>query len=83
MPFALTEGQLGYVISQAIGNERPARPVATLLTRVTVDGTDGAMARPSKPIGPPEAERRIVQPGSCSRSQQRSCGHDHASRMRS
>ena len=49
---ALTEGQLGYVISQAIGNERPARPVATLLTRVTVDGTDGAMARPSKRIGP-------------------------------
>src|SRR3954469_17424018 len=50
---AQTEGMIGYIIEQELGNELPAdRPLATLLTMVEVDGDDPAFANPTKPIGP-------------------------------
>jgi carbamate kinase len=49
---AETEGMIGYLIEQALGNELPHREIATLLTQVEVDGSDPAFAKPSKPIGP-------------------------------
>ena len=57
---AETEGMIGYLVEQALGNRLPGRSVATLLTQVIVDATDPAFARPTKPIGPiyPEDEAR-------------------------
>lgn len=53
---AESEGELGYVLAQSLGNllrERGApRPVASLLTQVVVDASDPAFARPDKPVGP-------------------------------
>jgi len=53
---ALSQGQLGYLLAQALDNELrsrqlPAR-VLTLVTQVVVDGRDPAFRRPSKPVGP-------------------------------
>src|SRR4051794_24718476 len=48
---AETEGMIGYVLEQALGNVLPERDVVTVLTRVRVDGFDPAFALPSKPIG--------------------------------
>lgn len=50
---AETEGMLGYMIEQELGNLVPfERPFATMLTMVEVDPGDPAFANPSKPIGP-------------------------------
>jgi carbamate kinase len=50
---AETEGMIGYMIEQELGNRLPAgTPLATLLTQVEVDPADPAFASPSKPIGP-------------------------------
>jgi carbamate kinase len=50
---AQTEGMIGYIIEQELGNELPfARHLATLLTMIEVDGDDPAFANPTKPIGP-------------------------------
>ena len=49
---AETEGQIGYLIEQALTNRLPGRPIATLLTQVVVDRADPAFSRPTKPIGP-------------------------------
>lgn len=50
---AETEGMIGYMIEQELGNLLPAEtPLATLLTQVEVDPDDPAFATPSKPIGP-------------------------------
>lgn len=49
---AESEGLIGYLIEQELGNRLPGRELATLLTQVVVDATDPAFARPSKPIGP-------------------------------
>ncbi|MGE4404176.1 carbamate kinase [Pseudomonas sp.] len=50
---AQTEGMIGYMIEQELGNLLPAEtPFATLLTQVEVDADDPAFAAPSKPIGP-------------------------------
>ena len=49
---AETEGSIGYLIEQELGNLLPfERPFATLLTMVEVDRKDPAFAEPSKPIG--------------------------------
>jgi carbamate kinase len=48
---AETEGMIGYLIEQALGNRMHPRPVATLLTQVEVDPDDPAFGRPTKPIG--------------------------------
>jgi carbamate kinase len=48
-----TEGMIGYVIQQELGNEMPAdRRLATLLTQIEVDPADPAFGDPTKPIGP-------------------------------
>ena len=49
---AESEGMIGYLLEQELMNALPGRPVATLLTQVSVDAADPAFAEPSKPIGP-------------------------------
>jgi len=50
---AETEGSIGYMIEQELGNLLPfARPFATLLTMVEVDAKDPAFKNPTKFIGP-------------------------------
>jgi carbamate kinase len=50
---AESEGMVGYLIEQELGNALPSgRLVATLLTQVLVDRRDPAFHRPTKPIGP-------------------------------
>jgi len=50
---AQTEGMIGYMIEQELGNLLPyERPFATILTMVQVDPEDPAFANPTKPIGP-------------------------------
>jgi carbamate kinase len=59
---AQTEGMIGYMLEQELGNELPFdRHISTLLTMIEVDPADPAFERPTKPIGPlydaTEAER--------------------------
>ena len=50
---AETEGMIGYLIEQELGNVIPAgRCCATLLTQIEVDPADSAFTNPTKPIGP-------------------------------
>jgi carbamate kinase len=50
---AQTEGMIGYMIEQELGNLLPfERPFATLLTMVEVDPADPAFDNPTKFIGP-------------------------------
>jgi carbamate kinase len=50
---AETQGMIGYLIEQELGNRLPfERPLASLLTMIEVDPGDPAFADPSKPIGP-------------------------------
>src|SRR5689334_10078171 len=49
---AETEGMIGYLLEQELGNELPDRLVASLLTQVVVDALDPAFRTPTKPIGP-------------------------------
>ena len=50
---AQTEGMIGYMIEQELGNLLPfERPFATLLTMVEVDPEDAAFRNPTKFIGP-------------------------------
>jgi carbamate kinase len=50
---AQTEGMIGYLIQQELGNELPFdKHIASLLTQIEVDGSDPAFANPTKPIGP-------------------------------
>jgi carbamate kinase len=50
---AETQGMIGYLIEQELGNRLPfERPLASLLTMIEVDPDDPAFADPSKPIGP-------------------------------
>jgi carbamate kinase len=50
---AESEGMVGYLLDQEIGNAlRDGPPVATILTQVVVDANDPAFAHPTKPIGP-------------------------------
>jgi carbamate kinase len=62
---AQTEGMIGYVIQQELGNELPfEKRLASLLTLIEVDPEDPAFEDPTKPIGPiyPEADsRRLAQ----------------------
>jgi len=65
---AQTEGMIGYLIEQELGNLVPFyRPLATLLTMVEVDPEDPAFADPTKFIGPvytrAEAERLAAERG--------------------
>ncbi|MGH8484223.1 MAG: carbamate kinase [Pseudomonas sp.] len=50
---AETEGMIGYIIEQELGNLLAFEvPFATLLTQVEVDAKDPAFQKPTKPIGP-------------------------------
>ena len=50
---AQTEGMIGYMIEQELGNLMPTEtPFATILTMVEVDPDDPAFLNPTKPIGP-------------------------------
>jgi carbamate kinase len=50
---AQTEGMIGYLIEQELGNLLPAEvPFATILTMVEVDADDPAFAEPTKFVGP-------------------------------
>jgi len=50
---AQTEGMIGYLIEQELGNLLPAEvPLATILTMVEVDRNDPAFANPTKFVGP-------------------------------
>jgi len=50
---AQTEGMIGYIIEQELGNRLPAeKHLATLLTMIEVDADDPAFSNPTKPIGP-------------------------------
>ncbi len=48
---AESEGQIGYVLQQALRNELPTRDVVTVLTQIVVDRYDPAFQHPTKPIG--------------------------------
>ncbi len=65
---AETEGMIGYMIEQELGNLLPFEvPFATILTQVEVDPADPAFQKPTKPIGPvypkEEAERLAKEKG--------------------
>jgi len=50
---AQTEGMIGYMVEQELGNLLPAEvPLATILTMVEVDGEDPAFLDPTKFVGP-------------------------------
>jgi carbamate kinase len=59
---AMTQGQLGYLLSQALGDALAhagrARTVAALVTQVVVRKDDPAFRNPTKPIGPFFSEGR-------------------------
>ena len=65
---AQTEGMIGYMIEQELGNLLPfERPIATLLTMIEVDPADPAFHNPTKFIGPvytkEDAERLAKEKG--------------------
>src|SRR5207244_9638602 len=50
---AQTEGMIGYMIEQELGNLLPfERPFATMLTMIEVDPSDAAFRNPTRFIGP-------------------------------
>jgi len=50
---AQTEGMIGYIVEQELGNVLPEdRPFASLLTMIEVDPADPAFADPTKFVGP-------------------------------
>jgi len=54
---AQTEGMIGYLIQQELGNELPfEKRLASLLTLIEVDRDDPAFGDPTKPIGPVYSE---------------------------
>jgi carbamate kinase len=65
---AQTEGMIGYLIQQELGNELPfEKRLASLLTLIEVDPSDPAFGNPTKPIGPiygkEEADRLAEEKG--------------------
>ena len=64
---AESEGMIGYLLEQELGNLLPGRRMATLLTRIEVARDDPAFMHPTKPIGPvydrTEAERLASERG--------------------
>ena len=65
---AQTEGMIGYLIQQELGNELPQeKRLASLLTLIEVDPKDPAFEDPTKPIGPiyqqDESERLAQENG--------------------
>ena len=55
---AQTEGMIGYLIEQELGNLVPfEKPIATILTMTEVDADDPAMKDPTKFVGPVYSEQ--------------------------
>ena len=48
---AQTQGELGYLLADALDRALGGEPTAALITRVIVDSEDDAFSRPTKPIG--------------------------------
>ena len=60
---AESEGMIGYVLEQELGNALPGRQIASLLTQTVVDAHDPAFRRLTKPIGPtyrPEIAQQLA-----------------------
>jgi carbamate kinase len=55
---AESEGMIGYVLEQELGNRLPGRAAVTVLTQVVVDPEDPAFQNPTKPIGPVYTEEQ-------------------------
>lgn len=59
---AMTQGQLGFLLAQAVGDAQVAvgrqRRVAAVTTQVVVDPSEAAFSNPTKPIGPFFSEGR-------------------------
>jgi carbamate kinase len=69
---AMSQGSIGYMIAQALGNalarrRHPAAArIATIVTQTLVDPADPAFAQPTKPIGPfyrPDEAERMAAAG--------------------
>jgi carbamate kinase len=65
---AQTEGMIGYILEQELGNALPfEKHIASLLTMIEVDRNDPAFGSPTKPIGPiyakEEADRLAAEKG--------------------
>lgn len=61
---AQTEGMIGYMIEQELGNLLPfEQPFATILSMVEVDPNDPAFQNPTKPIGPTYSEEEARKLG--------------------
>jgi carbamate kinase len=59
---AQTEGMIGYMIEQELGNILPfEQPFATILSMVEVDPADPAFQHPTKPIGPVYTEEEAAR----------------------
>ena len=59
---AQTEGMIGYMIEQELGNILPfEQPFASILTMVEVDKNDPAFQNPTKPIGPEFEEEEAIR----------------------
>ena len=62
---AQTEGMIGYILQQELGNELPqSTRVVSLLTLVEVDPDDPAFQNPTKPVGPIYAKEEADRLGS-------------------
>jgi carbamate kinase len=56
---AQTEGMIGYILQQELGNQLPfEKRLASLLTLVEVDANDPAFGNPTKPVGPVYTKER-------------------------
>jgi carbamate kinase len=55
---AMTQGQLGYLLQEAIEEADPSIRTATVLTRVRVEAEDPSFSHPTKPIGRFYADER-------------------------
>jgi carbamate kinase len=58
---AMTQGQLGYLLQQALSEVAPHLPTVAVVTRVLVDRDDPAFGNPTKPIGPYYGEAEALQ----------------------
>lgn len=59
---AQTEGMIGYLIMQELGNLLPLeKPLTTVLTMIEVDPSDPAFQNPTKPIGPVYSSEEAVR----------------------
>jgi carbamate kinase len=58
---AETQGMVGYLIEQELGNRLPERLLSTMLTMIEVDPGDPAFGDPTKPIGPQYAAEEAAK----------------------